>query len=164
MPQFILGTVSNMDSKPFEKTLPSKSRGHRKGLVGTFELPDTADADTAIFEKIQVDAVIATFRFAFDDLGTAGTVDLGFFKRNQDGTYTVVDADAMANNIDVNAAAVAMTDYRYSAKGIETTGQTVWELAGLSARPEYGDLYIGITTDTGTTAAGTVAYDITFQE
>ena len=102
--------------------------------------------------------------FASDDLGTAGTVDIGFFKQEVDGTYTAVDADAIANNIDVNSAAVARTDYRFSVKGIETANQSCWELAGLSARPPYGDIYLGLTTDTGTTADGTVLLQATVTE
>ena len=130
-----------------------------KSYRDAFELSDTADADFAIVLKISVDAIIDSVIFASDDLGTAGTVDIGFYKADGD-SYTVVDADAIANGVDVNSAAVTPTDYRYSVKAIDTAGQAAWELAGLSARPEYSDFYIGLTTDTGTTAAGTVLLEV----
>lgn len=138
--------------------------GSVKGMVETFELTDTANADDAIVLPLPIDAVLMSVKFACDDLGTAGTVDIGFHKKNADGTYTAVDADALANNIDVNAAAVALTEYRFSAKGIETAMQKAWELAGLSDRPDYGELFLSITTDTGTTADGTVTVQVQYME
>lgn len=158
-----LGThITNMDAKPFERVLAKLHGGTPKRIVLTDEIPDTANGDSMIVAKVPVDAVLSSVRAAFDDLGTAGTVDIGFYKKAADGTYTVVDADAIANNIDVSTAAVAFTEYRFQVKGIETIEQTVWELAGLSARPDYADMYIGLTTDTGTTAAGTASMIIDY--
>ena len=108
--------------------------GFVKSYRDAFELADTANADFAILFGVPVDAIIDSVIFGCDDLGTAGTVDIGFYRASAD-TYAVVDADAIANNIDVNTAAVAPTNYRYSVKGIETAGQAAWQLAGLSARP-----------------------------
>jgi hypothetical protein len=148
--------ITNIDSTP-----PTVVDGRLHGGVvkyygDQFELTDTANADDAIVLKLPIDAIAKHIYFACDDLGTAGTIDIGFHLKNTDGTYTAVDADAFADNIDVNAAAVTRTDYRFSAKGIETANQTLWELAGLSARPAYDDIYLSVTTDTGTTADGTV--------
>ena len=159
-----LGThIANMDAKPFERVISRLHGGLAKGIVLTDEVPDTANADTMILAKLPVDAVLTSIKAAFDDLGTAGTIDIGFFYKAADGTYTVIDADAIANNLDVSTAAVALTEYRFSVKGIETIEQAVWELAGLSARPAYSDVYVGLTTDTGTTAAGTVSMVIQYQ-
>lgn len=159
-----LGThIANMDAKPFERVVSRLHGGLAKGIVLTDEVPDTANADTMILAKLPVDAVLTSIKAAFDDLGTAGTIDIGFFYKAADGTYTVIDADAIANNLDVSTAAVALTEYRFSVKGIETIEQAVWELAGLSARPAYSDVYVGLTTDTGTTAAGTVSMVIQYQ-
>lgn len=162
MVEFIGGHVANMDATPFTRTLSKLNGGNPKSTILTYELPDTANADYAIVAAVPVDAVLKSIKFASDDLGTAGTVDIGFYKRNANGSYTAVSAAAIANNIDVNSAAVALTEYRFSVKGIETAQQTMWELAGLSARPSYGDLYIGLTTDTGTTTSGTVTMHIEY--
>lgn len=160
-----LGTyITNLDAKPFEKVSSRLHGGFVRGIVLTDEVPDTANGDTMILAKLPVDAILPSVKAAFDDLGTAGTVDIGLFYKASDGTYTVIDADCIANNIDVNAAAVALTEYRFQVKGIETIAQPLWQLAGLSARPAYADVYVGLTTDTGTTTAGTVSMVIQFQE
>lgn len=154
--------ITDFDSNPFDVVDSKLHGGRMRHARDQFELTDTADGDVAHVLKIPVDAVIDSIKFACDDLGTAGTVDIGFYKKNADGTYTAVDADAIANNIDVNSAAVSLTEYRYSVKGIETANQKAWELAGLSAKPAYDDLYLSLTTDTGTTADGTVLLQCDF--
>lgn len=156
--------ITAFDATPFSVVNSRLHGGVLKHARDQFELADSANGDIAHVLRLPIDAVITSVKFAADDLGTAGTVDIGFYKKNADGTYTVVDADAFANNIDVNAAAVALTEYRYSVLGIETANKTAWELAGLSARPAYADLYLSLTTDTGTTAAGTVLLECTYLE
>lgn len=156
--------ITAFDATPFSRVDARLAGGVVKSIVDTFELTDTADADVAIVAKVPVDGIPLSIKFACDDLGTAGTVDIGLFYKAADGTYTVVDADAFANNIDVNSAAVALTEYRFSAKGIETAMQNFWTLSGLSARPDYNEMYIGLTTDTGTTADGTVTIQIQYTE
>lgn len=156
--------ITDFDSEPFDTVNSRLHGGVVKACVDTFELTDTADGDIAHVFKLPIDAILHSVKFACDDLGTAGTVDIGFYKKNADGTYTAVDADALANNIDVNAAAVSLTEYRFSAKGIETANQNLYTLAGLSARPTYENLYISLTTDTGTTADGTVTMQVQYTE
>ena len=156
--------ITDFDSQPADVVNSRLHGGVLKHARDQFELTDTANGDIAHVLKLPIDAVIPSIKFASDDLGTAGTVDIGFYKKNDDGTYSAVDADAIANNIDVSSAAVSLTEYRYSAKGIETANQTAWELAGLSARPAYGELYLSLTTDTGTTADGTVLLECTYLE
>lgn len=156
--------VTNFDAKP-PLTVPSRQHGGVVKYAGdTLELADTANNDTAVIIKLPIDAVIQSIKFACDDLGDAGTVDITFFYKNADGTYTEIADGLIANGIDVNAAAVSLTEYRFSVKNINTVNQSAWELAGLSARPAYGDIYLGVTTDTGTTAAGTVTMQVLYTE
>lgn len=157
-------SITNFDSQPFNVVNSRVHGGYVKGIVDTMELTDTANADVAIVAKLPVDATILSLKLAADDLGTAGTIDIGLFKKNADGTYTAVDADAFANNIDVATAAVALTEYRFSVLGIETAMKPAYQLAGLTARPAYEDIYIGLTTDTGTTADGTVTIQVQYME
>lgn len=156
--------ITNFDATPFETTNARLHGGVLKAAVDTFTLTDTANGDIAHVFKVPADAILHSVKFACDDLGTAGTVDIGFYKKNDDGTYSAVDADAIANNIDVATAAVSLTEYRFSAKDIDTANQAAYTLAGLSARPAYEDLYISLTTDTGTTADGTVTMQIQYTE
>lgn len=155
--------LTAIDTKP-PTILDSKvAGGFTRRILDTVEVADNANADTVVFGPgIPVDAVLPSVKLATDDLGSAGTADLGFFKKNADGTYTAVDDDALAASLDVNTAAVAFTERRYSSKGIETVQKKVWELANLSARPDYDFLYLGLTFDTGTTAAGTASIDVEY--
>jgi hypothetical protein len=164
MAQYLYGAVAARDAIPPTVIDPKSGPSGTQTFVGTFELDDTGNGDSGIFLPISVEAVLPSIKLAFDDLGTAGTVDIGLFKKEVDGTYTAVDADCFANNIDVNSAAVGFTEYRFSIKGIETVAQKAWALAGLSSRPAYAELFFGVTTDTGTTAAGTVSYIITVNQ
>lgn len=156
--------VTKFDSTPRDVVASKLHGGVLKAAVDTFELEDTANADVKIVFKLPVDGILHSVKFACDDLGAAGTVDIGFYKKNTDGTYSAIDADAIANNIDVNTAAVSLTEYRFSALNIDTLNKEMWELAGLSARPAYSDIYLALTTDTGTTAAGTVSMLVTYTE
>ena len=156
--------ITNFDATPPLTVNSRLHGGSLKGAVDVFELGDTANDDSHIVFKITVDSVLHSVKMAADDLGTAGTIDIGFFKKNADGTYTAVDVDAIASAIDVNAAATGLTEYRFEAAAIDTADQPAWELAGLSARPDYNDIYVGISTPTGTTAAGTVALQIAYAE
>lgn len=156
--------ITNFFKKPFDSVNSRLHGGVVKYAGDGFELADTANGDSAIVLKLPVDANLISVKFACDDLGTGGTADIGFYTRGSDGTYTAVDADALANNINVNTAAVALTEYRYSVKGIETQGQNAYTLAGLSARPDYTDIYLAITTDTGTTTAGSVLLEVLYTE
>ena len=156
--------ITDFDSTPFDSVNARLHGGVLKASVDTFTLTGTANGDIAHVFKIPVDAILHSVKFACDDLGTAGTVDIGFYRLAADGSYVAVDADALANNIDVSTAAVSLTEYRFSAKDIDTANDAAYVLAGLSARPAYEDLYISITTDTGTTADGTVTMQIQYTE
>ena len=154
--------VTNMDAAPSERNVLGTNGGALKHIRDVFELADTANGDSAIVLPLPVDCVIPSIKFASDDLGSAGTVDITFFYKASDGTYTEIADGLVANGVDVNASAVALTEYRYSVLDIDTANKKAWELAGLSERPSYGTIYLGLTTDTGTTTAGTVVLEATY--
>lgn len=109
---------------------------------------------------IPIDAAIMSVKAAIDNLGTTGDLNLGFHKGNVDiSTLTdsvgVVDEDAIATAIDVNAAATALTEFRHSNQGIETIFESAWELANVATRPEgYKTLRVTFTASEATTAGG----------
>ena len=139
------------------------SFANKNGLASstdTVEVAAGSNNDTAILNiRIPVDARITSVRVASDDLGTAGTMSIGLFaKDNMAATFTAVSAACIAATLDVNAAAVGFTERRFSAPNIDTVNKAAWELAGLSAKPTtYGDFYLGLTFPTATTAVGTVS-------
>lgn len=115
-----------------------------------------------VFYKVPVDANIHSLKLGTDDLGTVGTLDIGFYPSTKlpenlvygdavgSGTATIASA------IDVHTAAVAVTEYRYSVPNIDTTGKKAWELAGLTAKPSYSHFWVAAHAAAATDAAGTI--------
>lgn len=124
------------------------------------EIADGANGDSLVFKiAIPVQAVITSVVVGSDDLVGDATLSVGFHKQDNapmGTTFTAVDIDALASNIDANDAAVAPTEVRFSVKGIETAKQPAFTLAGLSSKPSYGELYLSVTAETDTEATGTV--------
>lgn len=149
-----------------EPRLASSTSGTLVSIADTMEVADGANGDSAILKvRVPVQARIRSVVVASDDLVGDATLSVGFYRQDNPPmgtTFTEVDADALANELDANDAALARTDVRYSVKGIETINQKAWELAGLSAKPEYGDLYVALTFETDTEAAGTVTLEVTY--
>lgn len=120
-----------------------------------------ADDDVILLNEIPVDAKITSVKLWSDDLGTTGDFNVGFYP-GPGSQVTIasdsdaVDEDAIASAVDVNAAAVANSELRFEAANITTASDTAWELAGLSARPDYGTFYLAITASEATTAGGDI--------
>lgn len=153
MAQTLSTNATNITANPQVPLDNTVNGGDLKVAFETVTFPDSANADSHITGvRIPANARVMSVQFGCDDLGTAGTIDIGLFKRDglNEATFTVVDADAIANNIDVNAAAVAIAERLV----VANMGKKAWALAGLSANPDYDHFFIGLTSDTGTTAAG----------
>ena len=160
-----LGTyVTNEQASTFSINASGLVNAPVISIIGTTELTDNANGDEEIICKLPVDAKLISAKFAFDDFGgTTATMDIGFWKANADGVFTAVDADALVNDLDIAGAAIALTEYRFSALNIDTAALPVWDLAtGLSARPAYDYLYIGLETPVDTEQAGTVSFQILY--
>ncbi len=135
----------------------ANTRGIEKVALDTVEVADGANADIALTGiRISVESKVSSVLVACDDLGTGTTMDVGLYKDNGDGTYTAVLATAFGSAIDVAAAALGLTEIRFETRNIDTVKQRAWELAGLSARPAYGEFVLGLSFPAETTAAGTV--------
>lgn len=137
--------------------LQDKGFNSPKKVVSAHEsLAAASDNDIVIFCEVPVDAKLHSIKFASDDAGTTGDINIGFYPGNGDhDNFTdadAVDEDAIGTAIDINAAAVALTEIRFETKAIETINQKAWELAGLSSRPNYETFYICGTLSEATTA------------
>lgn len=128
---------------------------------GTVEFNATTAADTLQICRLPVDAVLTSVKFAFDDVGTSGTFDIGFYQVGEPGT--VIDLDAIGTVIDVGAADISFTEYRFEDLDIDTNGDRIWELAGLSDRPSYEEVDLVITVAaSNTVTAKTVSWIIEY--
>lgn len=157
--------ITKFDSTPPELVSSAVHGGYVRSCIDAFEIADTGNGDAVIVFKLPIDAVVKRIRFASDDL-TSGTVDIGTFKKNADGTYTAVDDNCFADAIALGSGAVAVTDVTYEAAATDISKAILplWQRSNLSARPAYGELYIGFTTDTGTGASATVYAEVEYTE
>lgn len=147
--------VTDFDSTPFDVVRSRLHGGNTKHYRDAFEIGNTDNGDVTIVFKVGIDEVPTSLKYAHDAL-TSGALDIGLYKKNADGTYSAVDDNAFADSIDPSSAA-ALTEalYEAAATNIANANKTMWEWAGLSARPDYAELYVAITHDTGTGADGT---------
>lgn len=153
MPQTLSTMATNVTANPQTPNGPGQVGPAVKVAFETVTFPDSGNGDSHITGvRIPANARVLSVVFGCDDLGTAGTLDIGLFKRDgkNKSTFTAVSANTIADNIDVNTAAVALAERLTVAKA----GKKAWELAGLSAVPDYDHFFVGLTSDTGTTAAG----------
>ncbi len=156
--------VSNSTTLP--RVINDSHRGRLISVADTAEIANGADADRMILAvRVPAHAKIRSVRLASDDLVGDATLSVGFFFQDNapnGTTFTAIDVDIIANEVDANDAALALTELRFSALDINTVNQQAWELAGLSAKPAYADLFIGLTAETDTEAAGTVTLIVDF--
>ena len=139
---------------------PAKRDTTEKVGTGTVEFTPTA-LDTLALIRVPSTAVLNKLILGFDDNGGTITIDCGFYEVGDPGA--VIDQNALVTLLDTSTAALAMADLRFETKGIETNGQQMWELAGLSTEPDFNQMDIALTVVTGTTpAAGTVSYQIEY--
>lgn len=147
--------ITDFDSTPFDVVRSRLHGGNVKHYRDAFEIGNTDNGDVTIVFKVGIDEVPTSLKYAHDAL-TSGALDIGLYKKNADGTYSAVDDDAFASAIDPSSAA-GLTEalYEAGATNIANAKKTMWEWAALSARPDYAELYVAITHDTGTGADGT---------
>lgn len=141
-------------ASPPEAAPVGLSGGHVRTIIDTFLTTDaTLDTtDNVIMARLPVQAFLKSVKFAFDDFGTTGDFNIGFAVGNSSGT--VLDVDAIAVDVDVNAAATVLTEYRFSALNINTARQPVWDLATLTEIPDYDFIDIIVTPSEITTGVG----------
>ncbi len=156
--------VSNSTALP--RVVNDSHKGRLISVADTAEIADGANADAMILAvRVPTHAKIRSVRLATDDLVGDATISVGFWKQDNapnGTTFTAVDVDIIANEVDANDAAVALTELRFSALDINTVNQPAWQLAGLSAKPDYADLFVGLTAETDTEATGTVTLIVDF--
>ena len=148
--------VANTLASPQVLNDAAELHGVLRVAAGTAELlaGDSTDNDIVLLAPISSKASISTLLVGSDTLGGSCTFNVGV--HNYDGT--VADEDCFATAV---ADAAAMTDVRYEVATINTTGQKLWEIAGLSSDPG-GNLYVSITFNATGGTAGTLSWNISY--
>ena len=152
----IVTTADDLDDQ-IEKGLNGSGE---KVILGHVVTPTVvADNDVILMCEVPVEAKISSIKMSADDLGTTGDLNVGFYPGPGSGITIATDADAVDEDaigtaIDVNAAVLADVEIRFETANISTVTQKAWELAGLSAKPDYATFYLAFTASEATTAAG----------
>jgi len=151
--------LSNQEANP---VTISNTRGILKAAIDTVAVSDGAAADIAVTGiRIPVDAKITSIVVASDAFGGSATMNVGLSSDDGGGVYTAVDADCFGTVIAVDAA-VTPTEIRFETKNINTVKDRAWEIAGLSARPAYGEFVLSLAFPAETAAAGDVTVIVNF--
>ena len=150
------GIVANTLASPQVLNDAAELHGVLRVAAGTAELlaGDSTDNDVVLLAPISSKATISQLFVGSDTLGGSCTFNVGV--HNFDGT--VADEDCFATAV---ADAAAMTDVRNEAATINTVGQKLWEIAGLSSDPG-GLLYVSITFAATGGTAGTLSWNISY--
>lgn len=163
MAETLSANITLLDANPRAAASREFQAGTVQTIVDTLETKTIeAVGDVLRLARIPARAILLSIKVAVDDLGTTGDLDIGFHKPTYEDSGAVLDVDAIEADMDVNAAATALTEKRFTTLGIETVRQPVWDLATLSALPDYADIDITMTATEATTAAGTVIIMVEF--
>lgn len=147
--------VVNSLATPVVMNDASLYQGVMRIAQGTFELlaGDSTDNDVIYFAQIPSNATIVSIKVGSDTLGGTCTFNVGLHT----SAGVVVDEDYFATLV---ADAGAMTEVRYEAAAIETTGLKVYEMAGVDDPGGYYFVSATFAATGGT--AGTMSFIIQY--
>ena len=150
------GIVANTLASPQVLNDAAELHGVLRVAAGTAELAagDSTDNDVVLLAPISSKATISQLFVGSDTFGGSCTFNVGV--HNYDGT--VADEDCFATAV---ADEAVMTDVRNEVATINTVGQKLWEIAGLSSDPG-GLLYMSITFAATGGTAGTLSWNISY--
>ena len=158
--------LTNFDAEPRSRLHVTTDGGRVRTLTGSAAVAAgefDADGDEIHHCLIPSNANITSMKFASDaaiDGGTDSIHNIGL--KTADGE-DFVDEDLFGTLVTDFQGGSAWTEYRYETLGIETTGQKIWELLGLTEDPNV--LYRVVSTQTvgsWTSGAADVAHDISY--
>ena len=148
--------VANHLASPQVFNNAAELHGVLRTACGTVELAagDSTDNDVVLLAPLPSKSTINQLYVGSDDFGGSCTFNVGV--HNYDGT--VADEDCFATAVADDAA---MADVRHEVATINTVGQKLWEIAGLSSDPG-GLLYVSITFAATGGTAGTLSWNVSY--
>lgn len=145
----------------------ANSRGRVRSLNGNVALAtgDMDDNDIVILAGVPTNATILSIKIANDEIDAHATptskFNLGLYA--DDLGVTVKDEDVYATAVASPGVITAFIDLAFEARGIEKSGQKVWQDAGDSVDP-HSEYFVAITFSAAmaTAAAGDIAFQIEY--
>jgi len=131
------------------------------------DISEVADNDVWILGAVDINARVHRIVVgkAFD-LAAAADNDIGFYKKNADGTYTAIDADILVDGADWTASSGLIAGYDLlTANTSLDRNKSVGELLNLNSDSGYSQVYLGIVMKTKeTTADVTLDFDVIVEQ
>lgn len=95
-------------------------------------------------------------------LTSATDNDIGFFKKDENGDFVAIDADVVVDGGDLSSAITdGGVDLIRNLNAAYDTTQTIGDLISITNEVQpNGGIYLGLTTNTATTAVGPVILDL----
>ena len=155
------------DLEAGRKSAASKVAGGQvRELAITFEVA-AADSDGSIYKlaRIPANAVITKAELNCDAIAGSTDWDLGFY---DDDEATAVDADILADGVDINAGAALGSEVNMlgngSTYGVDDIGKKVWEILGKTISNKKEGYILALTANTVGSADGTVSLRLQYLE
>lgn len=130
--------VTNADATPVVLTGAYLAHGRLRDIPATVEVA-SGDSAGSVYRMCRVFSSwrISELLESHDDIGTTTTADLGIYDIAANGG-AVVDADAFASAVVLNAGAVANANITFESgvNGIEDIEKRLWETLGLTEDPK----------------------------
>lgn len=147
--------IANRDASPQLLNDPGSSGGFVRQLFATI-LSVTGDSATSIYRFFQIpsNAVISSLLLWAADQGAGAVMDIGIWQTTANGGVAVTD-NLFANNIDMHTTPPVKVEERFNALALNTAGQQLWQLLGLSADPAI-NYDLGMVVDVAVAAGGSI--------
>lgn len=157
--------TNNVESQAADKCIAARLGGGIKRTVAfNFEVA-AADDNASVYRiaKLPGTAIITSIRWASDAIAGLTDPSIGVFKPLEVGG-DAIDDDCLMASADLNAGVATLTEK--FAPAIANIGKDLLALAGVADadRHKYASVDVGIITDAGVTAAGTIAGFIDYIE
>lgn len=148
--------VANFEATPSVANEAGNLHGVVRVASGNVALAagDSTNDDIVMLAPIPANATVKSLSIGTDTFGGSCTFNVGIYTT----AGVVKDEDFFATSV---ADAAAMTDLRYEAANINTTGQKLYEMAGDSNGDE-GHYYIAATFNVTGGTAGDMAFIIEY--
>jgi len=148
--------VANFEASPQVANLAAELGGVVRIAQGNVALlaGDSTDNDIVMLAPIPTNATIVSLRMGTDGLGGSCTYNVGAYT----SAGVVVDEDCFATLV---ADGAAVAELRYEVLNLNTTGQKLHELAGVTTDPG-GYYYIAATFAADGGTAGDMAFIIEY--
>lgn len=164
-------TVTNLEATPAVLGDSSQLYGKMRVMEETFEIAAADnDGDTYTFFPVPLDARIVDVEIVNDAITGGTDYDFGFYKITDNDLGAAIDADIMADGVDVTSARWSWSSVLFSGTSAKDQGAVadkLWadlgydDLAAARLAAGGNQVYFVCTANTVGTAAGTLSIKMT---